>query len=280
MPVDPATVIGEILGEPAAQMRNPVNAEYRCPYTTETCIKHFHSNNDSAPVCSIWRWKGKVVDGRPANSDLVCVCPKRFYEINLLEDVIKHCWKGPPPRNPALVREIKMGKTKDTIGNVDCVIADLTDDGKVKEFISVELQAVDITGSYHLAYEANSNSKTLDKRPSYGFNLANVYKRFVTQLIAKGYYHHHWKTKIVAVVQDVVFDDIYNRGAFQIAADPRESNIVFMVYKYASDSANPGRFVFELDRVVGTHHTNLQNAVLYREPPSRQEFCQKIQSKL
>ncbi len=262
-------------------MRDPAGAGYRCPFTEETCVKYFASKKkESVPVCSVWKWGGKVKEGKPERAQLVCVCPKRFREINILADVIKHCWSGPAPKNPALVREIKMGQKKDTIGNVDFVVADLSDDGKVKEFISVELQAVDTTGSYVTAYAAHLKSELMAKRSGFGFNMANVYKRFVTQLIAKGYYHHHWKTKVVAVVQDVVFDDIYQRGKFQISADARDSNIVFMVYKFVPDVKKPGHFVFELDRVVGTHHTNLQNAVLYKTPPSRQEFCEKIQSKL
>ena len=29
---DPLTIIAEVLGEPADQMRNPVNAGYQCPF--------------------------------------------------------------------------------------------------------------------------------------------------------------------------------------------------------------------------------------------------------
>jgi hypothetical protein len=173
-----------------------------------------------------------------------------------------------------------MGEKKHSIGNVDCVIADIDENNRVKDFISIELQAVDVTGSYRPAYDALLNSKVMDSKPSYGFNFANVYKRFVTQLIAKGYYHHHWGTKIVAIIQDVVYNDICQRIQLLPAADPKEANVVFMVYKYMPDLRSPDRYVLQLDKVVGTHHTNLQNAVLYKTPPSKQDFCRHIESKL
>ncbi|MEK7233100.1 MAG: NotI family restriction endonuclease [Elusimicrobiota bacterium] len=279
MSVDPTFIIGEVLGEPAIQMRNPVNADYECPYINSQCVKRAHGISGSVPVCSVWRTKGHKKD-EPSRSELICVCPKRFFAIDLIQDIIKHCWKGAPPASPALVHEIKMGKKKDSIGNVDCVIADLDANNKVKEFISVEVQAVDITGSYFKAYEALLNSKTMGKKPAYGFNFANVYKRFVTQLIAKGFFHAQWGTKIVAVVQDVVFNDILQRGPFPETGDPKGSNIVFMVYKYVPDSANPGRHLLQFDKAVGTHHTNLQHAVLYKMAPSKQSFCERIESKL
>jgi hypothetical protein len=280
MSVDPTMIIGEILGEPAAQMRNPVNADYLCPHINSTCIKRGHGATDAFPVCSVWRWTGRVENDVPVSSELVCVCPKRLFAADLINDIIKHCWKGLAPTNPRLIHEIKMGGIKDSIGNVDCVLADLDAHNKVKEFISIELQAVDVTGSYRPAYDAVINSQMLAKKPTFGFNMANVYKRLMMQLIAKGYYHHHWGTKVVAVVQDVVFDDICRRIQFPPAADPKNSNIVFMVYKYVPDPNNAQAHILKLDRVVGTEHTNLQMAVLYRTVPSRADFCRRIESKI
>ena len=97
--------------------------------------------------------------------------------------------------------EVKM----EGFGNVDFVIADVGDDGEVSQFLSVELQAIDITGSAFDAYQALRAGNDLEKRPTYGFNWDNVYKRYITQLIRKGYFHHHWKSKIVAVIPEQVY---------------------------------------------------------------------------
>ena len=272
MSVDPALYIAEILGEPAAEMRNPANAEYQCPFINSECTKRAHGGTAGYPypVCSAFQYQGRKVKTRR----VVCLCPKRFFEVEILPEVVKYCWPGKPPANPQYVHEIKMSH----FGNVDFVIADINKGGHVDQFVSVELQAVDTTGSIYPAYEALITNQLLDEAPGYGFNLANVFKRYVTQLIRKGYFHHLWGTKIVSVIQDVVFDDIYKRTKFP-EMKLEEANIVFMSYKFVPDEEKR-RFVPVLDRVVGTHHNMLQNAVLYQLAPSREKFCERIETQL
>lgn len=106
--------------------------------------------------------------------------------------------------------EVKM----EGFGNVDFVIADVGQDGEVEQFLSVELQAIDITGSAFKAYQALRAGEDLEKKPTYGFNWDNVYKRYITQLIRKGYFHHHWKSKIVAVIPEQVYEYIKGRAGF------------------------------------------------------------------
>lgn len=167
-------------------------------------------------------------------------------------------------------------------GNVDFVIADIDDDGAITEFLSVELQAIDITGSVMSAYQALRAERINEKRPTYGLNWGNVYKRYITQLIRKGYFHHHWGTKIVAVVQDVVYDYICNWADFMRSGDVQGSavNIIFMAYRYEDDPDNAGVQRLVLDTVEGTSHANLQQAVMYKEAPSRDAFCKQVKRSL
>ena len=208
----------------------------------------------------------------------MCVCPKRFFSVDFLTDVIRHCWQGDPPANPQIASEVKM---KD-FGNVDFVIADVEQNGAIAEFLSVELQAIDITGSVMPAYRALRAGEQLDRRPKYGLNWANVYKRYITQLIRKGYFHHHWGTKIVAVMQDVVYDYICNWADFMRSTEVQSDsvNIVFMAYRFEDDPTEVGTQRLVLDKVEGTSHANLQQAVLYKAAPSRQTFCERIQRSL
>lgn len=223
------------------------------------------------PVCSIW--KGRSQEQKPLD-DLICVCPKRFYAVNFLRDVVHHCWPGDPPANPQIAPEVKMKG----FGNVDFVIADMLDGGDIGQFLSVELQAIDITGSVRDAYDALVSGGLLPKNPSFGLNWKNVYKRYITQLIAKGYYHHHWKTKIVAVIQEQVYNYIKNEADFMCSPDVKNPNvnIIFMTYAFDHDPERPGQYLPVLKTVEGTSHSNLQNAILYKNAPSRDEFCKQI----
>lgn len=159
-------------------------------------------------------------------------------------------------------------------GNVDFVVAEIQD-GLVKDFISVEAQTVDITGSYRLVYDAWLVDAELAKSPSFGLNWDNVYKRYVTQLIRKGFYHHHWDTKIVALMQDEVFNYIHGKFPFLTTPNINDpaANVVFLLYKYGSGD---NRWSLEFDRCVGTSHANLSQAALYAKAPERKAFEGKI----
>ena len=141
---DPYKIICEILGQPAQQMQNPVNEDYLCPFRDAICTKRSHRIEGPFPVCSVFRQRKNDKFPEP-----IAVCPKRLYAAEIYNDVLDYCWSGERPKNPIVVHEIKMGN----VGNVDMVIADISDDCRsISNFVSIELQAVDITGSYEPAY--------------------------------------------------------------------------------------------------------------------------------
>ena len=276
MPCDPETIVGEILGRRAVKGSDPSATGFECPFLQSRCPKRSTQLADEPyPVCSLWRRSDGDAD--PAE-DLIFVCPKRFYAVDFLTEVIAHCWPGEAPKNPRVAPEVKMAD----FGNVDFVIADVDDAGEVQQFLSVELQAIDITGSAFKAYQALRAGTDLDKRPTYGFNWDNVYKRYVTQLIRKGYFHHHWKSKIVAVIPEQVYRYIVSRAGFLRSADVRSDqvNIIFMTYRLEDDPARPGEYRPRLVTVEGTSHSNLQNAILYRDAPSKDAFTARIKHSL
>jgi len=269
--INPTDFLVEILGEPASSMRNPVNAGYQCPFTDTICTKRSHLINDPFPVCSIERWT--KTEGQMTAKGPVCVCPNRLYEANIFKDVIKHCWPGRKPASYKVAYEVSLS----SLGKIDCVLAQTDSANNIIQFVSVELQTVDITGSYFPAYNAFINSKRLDKRPVYNFNWRNVYKRYIMQLIFKGFSHHHWGTKIVAVMQDVLVDKLWEVGRFQ-ETPIKDSNIVFLSYRMKKKSN--GRYHLKLIRPIGTRHMDLMNGILYAKAPSKDLFIDKVLKRL
>lgn len=274
MLIDPLNVVAEILGEPAAEMRNPVNADYLCPFLDSRCVKRSQGISGPFPVCTIRYGRGAArIGSRP-----MCVCPKRFLAIDLMSDILEHCWPpGEGPVNPHIAYEVQMAG----FGNVDMVVADIDpQSGAVRNFVSVELQAVDISGSVLPAYEGVLNSEPL-VNVTYGINWANVRKRFITQLIVKGFFHHQWGTRIVAVLQTPLYDRLQNEMQFEELPSARGGNtIIFMLYDYRPDPNHPGAYTFELDRVVGTSHSSLMTATIYRQVPSIEAFHSRILANL
>ncbi|RDC62152.1 hypothetical protein AHMF7616_00743 [Adhaeribacter pallidiroseus] len=161
---------------------------------------------------------------------------------------------------------------------MDMVLAEMDEWGEIHKFVSVELQAVDITGSYFPAYNALTNSEMLERAPTYSFNWKNVYKRYVTQLIDKGFQHSMWKTIIVSVMQDTVLERILQIG--NIASSPiNESNVVFLGYKFVEDEFN-GRFTPELSIIKGTTHANIVSGTLYKNSIDINDVKRRLKDKL
>lgn len=266
---DPCAIIPEVLGKPTTLPYRPEEDGYQCPFIDGRCVKRSTADKEHPyPVCTIAKRSG----------DLVCVCPKRFFQTDFLNDVVEHVWADTAPDNPKIASEVKM----DGFGNVDFVIADINDDGGVNRFLSVELQAIDITGSVRPAYEAVLAGRLLDKRPTYGFNWKNVYKRYVHQLIAKGYFHHQWGNKIVSVIQDEVYEYMQRDTKFMVSSDLHDPNIniIFLVYGFDPTPAENGLRKMRVVNVAGTSHGSLQTAVLYKSPLPKEDFEQRILDRL
>lgn len=264
-PVDPTKIIGEILGEPSSLMRNPANVEYRCPFINQVCTKKGHRIAGPYPVCSVWAGRREP--------RLVCTCPVRFYEAPFVSEIVENCWPGAPPANIRTSYEVKMDK----FGKVDVVLSDVDDATlKIRQFVSVELQAVDFTGSVEEAYTALTSSLDLPARPSYNGNWANVRKRLISQVIVKGYYHHIWQTRMVVVLQTALYNKIRADVPFrEFSQIDKAANIVFALYDYKLDT-DANRYVLALDRFVGTSHSDIMTAPLYQDVPDREVFCKKI----
>jgi hypothetical protein len=272
LPCNPEAIVGEVLGRRATKGLDPSATNFECPFIQSRCPKRSTQLPDEPyPVCTIWRRNDGTAD--PVQ-DLIFVCPKRFYAVDFLKDVIDHCWPGDKPKNPQVAPEVKMTG----FGNVDFVIADVQENGEVDQFLSVELQAIDITGSVFKAYTALRASTDLEKRPTYGLNWDNVYKRYVTQLIRKGYFHHHWKSKIVAVIPEQVYQHIVGRADFMRSPDVKspQVNIIFMTYRLEHDPTRSGEYRPRLVTVEGTSHSSLQAAIMYKDAPKKEAFTAQI----
>ncbi|KVV26879.1 hypothetical protein WK80_15940 [Burkholderia multivorans] len=69
---------------------------------------------------------------------------------------------------------------------VDWVLAKLTDDGALQEFVAIEVQSIDTTGNYRDEREAYLRGEDYGRSSTAGFNWENVSKRILPQLIYKG----------------------------------------------------------------------------------------------
>ena len=104
-------------------------------------------------------------------------------------------------------------------------------------------------------------------------------KRFVSQLITKGFSHHHWSTRLVAVLQTPLYERLHRYIEFEeLEPGSKTSNILFMLYDFEPTGGN--RQVLTFRPVVATSHNSLRTGSLYRAVPHREEFCKRIVARL
>ena len=165
-------------------------------------------------------------------------------------------------------------------GTVDMVIADHdVVEGSIRQFVSVELQAVDCIGSVVNAYLGVLNSET-EVEVDYGINWANVRKRYIDQLITKSFYHRAWGTRIVAVMQTPLYNYLRKHIQFDELSPQGTIDVMFLLYDYKPATGETDKHLLTFDRAVGTSHSSLMTHTLYQATPDRTAFTDKILERL
>lgn len=177
---------------------SPVTRTYwdegKCPFTLKSCVKYNSQNDVCYGVCSVTSSLGDCI-----------VCPNRLYaeDYKCLEIVALDAFGGDIrlmlydeyldsdslDGNVVVAlgknsgKEVKIGSKL----SMDWVLA-LLNNGKLKEYVGVEVQSIDTTNNYRSNWEAykglDSSSHYIPKS-EHGMNWANVQKRLIPQLIRK-----------------------------------------------------------------------------------------------
>lgn len=171
----------------------------QCPYLADTCEKRL-SDGLIAGVCTI----------KPMTSGPVMCCPIRLYaeKYRILYDVAKIAFeedyelvagrkaseRAKAKQEPVVAvfgkrwgGELRLPQ-KDGAGSyfVDWVLALLDANGKLKEFVAVEVQTIDTTGNYRNGRDGLLSPERTNPTTTAGLNWENVNKRILPQLIYKG----------------------------------------------------------------------------------------------
>ena len=187
----------------AAEFSNAVRSRI-CPFIGVPCRKNF-SDGMASGLCSAAATK----DSTP----VIC-CPQRLYanDYQVLRQVCTSAFgahipmltnlsTGIPsggaaiPFGQRLGKELKV-KSRGSSYSFDWIIAQVDGDGELLEFVAVEVQTIDTTGSYRrqswdlqFANEGTGIGGFSQPEPgkSSNFNYENVNKRILPQLITKGH---------------------------------------------------------------------------------------------
>lgn len=226
-----------------------------CSIIDDTCEKTFNDGVVSG-ACAI----------KPMTTGPVICCPIRLYADNykILRDVSLKAFGQKldlVPGSQAVDIAIKENKKcvavfgkrwskelrlpqKSGKGNyfVDWVLAKLDEKGDLEEFVAVEVQTIDTTGTYRNGYESLKKGRVVEKTTA-GLNWENVNKRILPQLIYKGQILQREELCLKGlffVCPTPVFNKIADRlggkdKLIKYALQP--ASITFMAYDYDIKSA-------------------------------------------
>jgi len=172
--------------------------KFRCPFLRDRCTKTL-SDGVVSGVCTV----------KQVNSGPIICCPVRLYaaDYQILLDIAievfgegvrrvlgSHAPDGLQDGKRVAVfgkrwgRELHLPQRGGTGSYfVDWILALLSPDGTLQEFVAVEVQAIDTTGNYRAEREAHMLGEAFEGQSEAGINWENVSKRILPQLIYKGH---------------------------------------------------------------------------------------------
>lgn len=178
-----------------------------CPFVEQRCYKTRKSNPEIAiGTCTV----------RYADAPIM-ICPLRLLERRQIFIDCLHLLTGHEPGNELhIVSEITVPG-----GSIDYILASIRG-GKVRDFVAIELQTLDTTGTVWPERQRFAKSKgvkgvsgkDIDNKKSYGMNWKMTAKTILVQLHHKIQTFEGLNKHLVLVVQDRLLDYMTNEFAF------------------------------------------------------------------
>ena len=267
--------LAEVFGFPCNNLtRNAVR--YRklklCPFQNKVpnCTKDKADN--PLGVCSIFH-----------GDNISITCPIRFRQDWLIaEDAATFFF--PEGVSWTSLTEVRLNdKNGNTAGNIDVVLVAYDSAGKVTDFGALEIQAVYISGNVRRPFEhymqkpeeradMDWRKETNSPRPDY---LSSSRKRLVPQLLYKGGILNAWRKKVAVALDEGFFATLPNLKE----VDPRQADIVWLVYKLALNESEKLYYLKRL-KTVYTRFNESLDKIIRPEVGSPDDFIEKLQDRL
>ncbi|MGX5877307.1 hypothetical protein MJ435_26050, partial [Burkholderia gladioli] len=228
-------LFGKAADAPGVNWQQAV-AEQRCPFLAKRCYKI----RKSYPEISIGSCT--VLYGRPAEP--IIICPARLIERRQIFVDCLHLLTSHEPGNELhLVSEVSVPG-----GSIDYVLVSAKD-GKVRDFVGIELQTLDTTGTVwperqrllkELGVTRDDNGE--DSTKSFGMNWKMTAKTILVQMHHKVQTFQHVNRKLVLVVQDKFLAYMTGEFKFDHVKNPAVTGDSLHLHSYRMARAEDGNF--------------------------------------
>lgn len=213
-----------------------VVAEQQCPFLGKRCYKVRKSNPEiSIGSCT-------VLYGR--EPEPIIICPSRLIQHGQIFTDCLHLLTSHEPGNELhLVSEVAVPG-----GSIDYVLVSAKG-GKVKDFVGIELQTLDTTGTVwperqrllkELKVKRGDNAEESNK--TFGMNWKMTAKTILVQMHHKAHTFEHVNRKLVLVVQDKFLAYMTKEFKFDHMKNPAAIGDSMHLHSYQMGRGNDGSF--------------------------------------
>lgn len=272
----PRQPLAEVFGYPIDNFSPQAERHRRlklCPFNNKVpnCTKSRAKN--PIGVCSVY----------DANQSATITCPIRFREDWYIAEHAASFF-FPPGASFTSLTEVRLNdKYGKTAGNIDIVLVSYDDAGRIKDFGSLEVQAVYISGTISTPFNHYMSDPAQNAhfdwrrrenypRPDY---LSSSRKRLAPQLIYKGGILHAWRKKMAVAVDSQFFATLPMMET--VSAD--EAELAWLVYDLKHNPAENCRHL-TLAQTVYTRFLPALDRITRSEAGDVQEFVNQLQEKL
>lgn len=267
--------LGEVFGYPIDN-QTPEAIRHRqkrlCPFNNKVpnCTKD--KAKDPLGVCT-------VKEGEA----LAITCPIRFRQDWIIADEAASFFFPADAVSTSIVEVRLNDKHEKSAGNIDIVLVCYDERGRIRDFGSVEVQAVYISGNvrepFQFFMESPSTRYDMDwtgkpgyPRPDY---LSSSRKRLAPQLLFKGGIFHAWGKKQAVVIHS----EFFNMLPVLTPVDPKDGEIAWLIYDLAHDSTQ-NLYKLKHDKTVYTKFESAMLKLTTSEPGPVETFIEHLQAKL
>lgn len=213
----PMRTVVELFGHSVESRRTDwsrVVREQHCPFLEKTCYKVRKSDpGTSIGSCTVLYGNAQ---------EPVVICPARLLERRQIFTDCLHLLTAHEPGNELhAIQEVSIPG-----GSVDYFLASARN-GKVKDFVGIEIQTLDTTGTVWPERQrllkklgVTRGDKEESSKKSYGMNWKMTAKTILVQIHHKIQTFEHVNKKLVLVLQDKLFDYMTKEFTFEHLKNP------------------------------------------------------------
>ncbi|MCD4654236.1 hypothetical protein K8T06_09900 [bacterium] len=246
-----------------------------CPYTSRRCFKVRKSEPEiSIGTCT-------VNYGKEAKD--IIICPHRLLQNKqVFVDCVHLLTKHEPGNEFHVVSEVSVPG-----GSVDYILVSAKN-GKVKDFVGIEFQTLDTTGTvwperqrllneYAIAVDANA----INSKKPFGMNWKMTAKTILVQLHHKIDTFEHLNKHLVLVIQDCLLDYMKKEFNFDHLSEPSKVGDSMHIHSYVIKKDN-SVYKIELDRLLSTDSEGMATCLGLQADAKveLEEIIKNIESKL